>query len=296
MWAVFYTQQSLTTLVGYPAGLGGANYTISNGVTAIGGSAFSGCERLTNVTIPGSVTSIGEFAFADCDYLTGVTIPASVSNIGTGPFMACTDLRAITVNSNSTTFTNLGGVLYNKSVTQLIQYPEGSNGVAYKIPSGVTNIGGYSFASCSDLTNVLIRNSVLGIGDYAFTLCYYLDHVYFETNAPAGGTNVFNLDGTTAYYLPGMSGWGPTYEGRPTALWLPLIQTGINSGPGVKTNEFGFNISWASNVTITVQAITNVNGTNWTALQTCLVTNGLLHFNDSTWTSYPQRFYRIKWP
>lgn len=285
----------LTTLVGYPAGLSGATYAIPNGITAIAGSAFSGCERLTNVTIPSSVISIGDFAFGDCDYLTGITIPASVTSIGIGPFMACTDLKAITVNSSSTAFTNIGGVLYNKSATQLIQYPEGSNGTAYVIPSGVTNIGGYSFAACSALTNVLIPDSVLGIGDYAFTLCYYLDHVYFESNAPVGGTNVFNLDGTTSYYLPGMSGWGPTYEGRPTALWLPLIQTGTN-GPSVKTNEFGFNISWASNIIMTVQATTNLTTTNWTAVQTSLVTNGLLRFNDTNWTSYPQRFYRIMWP
>ena len=288
--------QSLTTLIGYPAGLSGATYAISNGITAIAGSAFSGCERLTNVTIPTSVTSIGDFAFADCDYLAGITIPASVTNIGMGPFMACTDLRGITVNSSSTAYTNLGGVLYNKSVTQLIQYPEGSNGASYVIPSGVTNIGGYSFAACSDLTNVLIPDSVVSIGDYAFTLCYYLDHVYFESNAPAGGTNVFNLDGTTSYYLPGMSGWGPTYEGRPTALWLPSILTGTNSGPSVKTNEFGFTISWASNITMTVQASTNLSGSNWTSLQTSLVTNGLMRFNDPAWTSYPWRFYRIKWP
>jgi hypothetical protein len=47
---------------------------------------------------------------------------------------------------------------------------------------------------------------------------------------------------------------------------------------------------------MTVQATTNLTTSNWTALQTSLVTNGLLRFNDTNWSTYPQRFYRIMWP
>ncbi len=42
---------------------------IYDGVTSIGGYAFSGCSGLTTVSIPGSVTSIGGYAFSGCSSL-----------------------------------------------------------------------------------------------------------------------------------------------------------------------------------------------------------------------------------
>jgi hypothetical protein len=36
----------------------------------------------------------------------------------------------------------------------------------------------------------------------------------------AYGQTIFFQDmNATVYYLPGTTGWGPTYAGRPTALW-----------------------------------------------------------------------------
>ena len=46
-------------------------------VTAIGNSAFFGCDSLTSITIPDSVTSIGNSAFSGRSSLTSVTIPNS---------------------------------------------------------------------------------------------------------------------------------------------------------------------------------------------------------------------------
>ncbi|MDR0638004.1 MAG: leucine-rich repeat domain-containing protein [Spirochaetaceae bacterium] len=57
------------TLHSYPAGKGGTAYTIPNGVTSIGASAFGGYTGLASVTIPASVTSIGDNAFYGCKSL-----------------------------------------------------------------------------------------------------------------------------------------------------------------------------------------------------------------------------------
>ena len=46
--------------------------TIPEGVTSIGGSAFSHCSSLTSVTIPKSVTSIKAWAFSGCTNLKDV--------------------------------------------------------------------------------------------------------------------------------------------------------------------------------------------------------------------------------
>lgn len=64
----------------------GTTYTIPDGVTSIGETAFSGCSSLTSVTIPDSVTSIGEMAFCDCQGLTEVYCKATTPPTG-GEYM-----------------------------------------------------------------------------------------------------------------------------------------------------------------------------------------------------------------
>ena len=70
------------------------SYCIPNSVTAIGDSAFRGCDSLTQITIPDSVTRIGKGAFYKCSNLTEITIPDSVTSIGNGAFSGCTSLKS----------------------------------------------------------------------------------------------------------------------------------------------------------------------------------------------------------
>ena len=48
--------------------------TISNTITSIGQSAFSGCTFVTTIAIPDTVTTIGDSAFADATNLAAVTL------------------------------------------------------------------------------------------------------------------------------------------------------------------------------------------------------------------------------
>ena len=70
---------------------------IEDGVTNIGDTAFSFCQKLANVTIPDSVTSIGRYAFSECSSLTSITIPDSVTSIGSSVFWYCRSLTSITI-------------------------------------------------------------------------------------------------------------------------------------------------------------------------------------------------------
>ena len=76
----------------------------------------------TNVTLFNSVTSIGDHAFGSCSGLTTLTIPDSVTNIGDGAFEFCSDLTNIAVNAANPSYASVGGLLFNKTVTTLIQY------------------------------------------------------------------------------------------------------------------------------------------------------------------------------
>jgi hypothetical protein len=158
--------------------------------------------------------------------------------------------------------------------------------------SSITTIGGGVFAGCSGLTSVTIPQSVSKIVDCAFENCTNLTSVYFQGNAPSMPSDVFYHDAvTTVYYLPGTTGWGVTLAGFPTVLWNAEAQN-----PGVTANELGFTITGTTNLTVVVEASTNLVNPVWMPLGTNTLTNGRSDFSEGRWTNCPARFYRIRSP
>jgi hypothetical protein len=197
-----------------------------------------------------SVTNIGSYAFGQCQSLTNVTIGSSVTSIGTGAFQV-NALKAITVAPNNTSYSSVNGVLFDASQSTLIQYPRGLGASSYTVPNSVTNIG-----------------------SGAFEFSFYLTKIYFMSNAPSYGASAFSFVFATVYYLPGTTNWGTTYGGLPTAPWLPQMQTAsVNSGG--QTNQFDFNIQWASGQMVVVEACTNLSNPDWQPVQTNTLTKGV---------------------
>jgi len=104
----------------------------------------------------------------------------------------------------------------------------------------------------------------------------------------------FGDDNATVYYLSRTTGWGPTFGGGPTMLW-PQVQSG-DASFGVRTNQFGFNITWVSGGVVLVEACTSLVNPVWTPLQTTTLTGESLYFSDPQWMNYPSRFYRFRSP
>jgi hypothetical protein len=75
--------------------------------------------------------------------------------------------------------------------------------------------------------------------------CRQRTGIFFTGNAPSADSSaLLDDDNATVYYLPGTTGWGPTFAGQPTAQWplpCPLILCG--SSFGVQANSFGFVVS-----------------------------------------------------
>jgi len=297
------------------------NYSIPPSVCSILPLAFWNCQWLTSITIPGSVTNIDEQAFGGCTRLTAITIPSSVTGIGFDAFGGCDAMTGITVDPLNPSYCSVNGVLFDKGTNILFQCPAGWVGT-YNIPNGAVAIAGYAFARCFGLTGVVIPSSMQSISNGAFYVCTHLTNVtvpgsvqsidaaafgfctalqgvYFTGNAPAADASAFTSATPTVYYLPGTSGWGPIFAGRPTALWPlanPLILN-YNTFSGAQSNEFGFIVSWATNVpVVVVEVCTNMAEPVWQPLQTNALTDGVSYFSDAQWTNSPFRFYRVRLP
>lgn len=219
------------------------NATMEFGLTTIGTGMFEECGWLRSATIPSSVSSIGDQAFFYCGSLTNIMIPASVTNLGLEAFADCPALAAIDVDTNSSAYASVDGVLFDKNLTQLLQCPAAFSG-GYTVPGSVTAIGEGAFYNCPNLTSVMIPEGVTNIADDAFFYCESLTTVYFMGNAPVADSSVFTDDGNaTVYYLSSAFGWSSPFAGLPAVPWVPgeflfttnagtVIITGYTGGGG----------------------------------------------------------------
>jgi len=261
------------------------NVAILNGVTNIGDYAFSSCTSLTNITIPSSVTYIGNYDFDGCASLANVAIPNGVIDIMEFAFANCTNLKSVAMPD---TVTSIAAFAFWNcySLTNVI------------LPNGIANISIGAFNDCRSLASIIIPKSVTGIGDEMFLNCTGLTGIYFTGNAPQTGSDTFdgdNLDNITVYHLSGTTGWDTTFQGVPTAPWLPQMQT-TSASLGLQANQFGFNIAWASGQTVIVEACTNLSTPTWQPVQTNTLMTSPAPFSDPQWTNYPNRFYRLRSP
>src|SRR5665213_1534796 len=196
--------------------------TFGTNVTTIADNAIFQCPSLASVTIPASVTNIGKGPMLDCKSLTAIsvspanshytnvnqvlfntpqtsliefpggvggsyTMPATVTDIGQA-FIG-NSLTAISVDAANTIFTNLAGVLFDKSKTFLISYPGGAVG-SYTVPTNVTTVVSASFEYSTGVTSVTIGTNVSSIGDWAFYDCPSLTAISVNsTNAYFSTTN-----------------------------------------------------------------------------------------------------------
>ena len=186
------------------------NITIPDSITIIPSSAFYNCNSLRSITISNNATEIGDCAFEYCTSLQNVTIPNSVTSLGNSIFIHChedlvvnTDNRIVInycarnninyqritpqsgeesqqVDDTTSQFTSENGVLINCNI---------QSGVVH-IPNTVTKIGERAFES-SEITKVVIPNSVAEIDDEAFYNCRSLESVVIPDSVTEFGEKVF---------------------------------------------------------------------------------------------------------
>lgn len=121
--------------IGAFAGTPLTSIDIPEGVTRLGGGAFSGCENLSHITLPSSLQSIdtnwrGSGTFEGCISLTSIEIPSNVQVIGEAAFRDCTGLTTVVLLPN-----NLYGGF------------DGVNGLGIDVFKGCTNLDNLTASS-----------------------------------------------------------------------------------------------------------------------------------------------------
>jgi len=137
-------------------------------VDSIGDFAFYG-SGLTSVNLPITLKTIGKHAFTNCYLVSSVIIPKTVTKIGLYAFYACSGMLMVDVDNP--VYASYDGVLYDKTLTSLIQCPISKAGDLF-IPSTVKTIENSAFQDCNRLTgSLIIPSSINSIGINSFYNC-----------------------------------------------------------------------------------------------------------------------------
>lgn len=164
--------------------------------------AYNGTKKL--VKIPPVVKKINTITTKNWQSITKLTIPASVTKIDFNAFNQCTKIKEFIVDPENQHFSSLGGVLFNKNKTVLLQYKLGALDEEYVVPKSVEFIQTCSFSNCQNLKNLTFEdgssmqklnhgafaeaksietidlpNSILLIDDFAFSYCESLKSFNF---------------------------------------------------------------------------------------------------------------------
>ncbi len=179
---------------------------IPDSVTTVGTGAFFGCWALNRVSFGSGLLTIGSEAFWNCDSLTNIAIPESVNNIGELAFSECDNLKfniydnAYYLGNNTNPYVAL--IRRNETTVTSCEVHTDTTVIADKafyycqnlaninIGDGVKTIGREAFCA-TDLTSVVIPDSVAAIGDGAFSWCAKLTTITLSEGLISIGDKAF---------------------------------------------------------------------------------------------------------
>lgn len=178
--------------------------SLPDGIESIGTSAFYTCKKLRKIKMPAGLKYIGMNAFGYCESLESLYIPRNTlieDNKISPAFHHCYKLKNFSVDSESERYTDVDGVLFDKSKKILVGYPN-DKGTTYEVPEGTEVIGDFAFKSCNNISSVYLPDSVKIIGFESFCGCNNLAEINIPNKLETIGHQAFAITGLKSVILP----------------------------------------------------------------------------------------------
>lgn len=155
------------------------NVTLPYTIKSIGASAFEGCTALERINLPDELTILSDRAFADCTALTSITIPWKVTRGGSA--FSGSGIKKATFISGAT-------------VVPESLFRNATNLTQVVLPDTITEIKNSAFEGCTSLSGVTLPSSLEVLGNRAFAGCTALTSIKIPKSLKSG-SNAFSTSG-----------------------------------------------------------------------------------------------------
>jgi len=158
-------------------------YYSSNAVLLINGEPITG-----EVTIPKGTVLIPAYTFRNCTGITKLSVPDTVNTIKKGAFLNCVSTERVDITDLvkwcNITFENLeSNPLYTSGAKLYINGKELSGKIV--VPEGAEHIPAGTFAMHTEITEIILPESVTAVGTRAFAGCSKLKSIQFGHSVSA---------------------------------------------------------------------------------------------------------------
>lgn len=165
---------------------------LPEGLTTVGGNAFTDCVNLREIIWPSTLVEIKAGALMGCEGLTTLELPEGLETLGNDAFANCVNLERVTISGSGLTVGNrafMGCVKLSEAV----------------IRPGVQKLGEEVFGGCAALTRIEIPASVMEL-DGAFLHCERLTELVIAEDHPflyVSGNLLLDRLGKLVMRMPG---------------------------------------------------------------------------------------------
>jgi len=151
--------------------------------------AFANQTSLKSVTLAGEVTNVPNHAFLNCPSLENISIGMNVKEIERDAFLDCSGLRKIQVSPLNEWYMGEGNCLVDIDRRTLVL---GCADSVIPDDGSVRVIGEYAFYNQTDLTYLVIPQSVHMVEAYAFSKCENLTELFLSNGIKIIEENAFD--------------------------------------------------------------------------------------------------------
>ena len=193
-----YFVQTETANYGQPRNYHIKEIILTEGVTSVGNSAFTGFRGVERVSLPSTVTKIGEQSFVEDGNLREINLPSGLQSIGMAAFQYCSSLSSVTIPGGVRVIEQQAFMQSGLTSVTISEGVEAIGSAAFwkcgsltsvTLPSTLTTIGSNAFNNCS-ITSVVIPDSVTSVENNAFRFCDSLTQIIYKDGLDVSSANI----------------------------------------------------------------------------------------------------------